>query len=1170
MRHFVRRTIAFVIAVIILTAQGFSQTTSGTISGFVEDQTKAAVSNAGVTLTNEQTSVVVTTKTQKDGSFTFPGVQPGTFTVVIDSPGFKELRKVHLTLNALQNLSTGNLMLQVGSSAENVTVTADITPIQSDSSDRSDVLDNKQTENLLAVGRDVMSMLRVMPGTVPTSEATSLSTSEAPVINGIRSDYNLITVDGVVSNTRGDDNFDTPLNLDAVKEVSVLQSNYKAEYGATAGSNISYITKNGTRDFHGSLYYYNRNEAFNANSYFNKLNGQSRPQYRYNTSGGTLGGPIFWPSRFNQDRNKLFFFVAIEDDPNRTPEGLQYYTVPTDLEKKGNFSQSYNQGTTTHNASTLIRIKDPSSSKACAVNAATPGAGCFSNNTIPNVSSAQQALLNIFPEPNFSNLAVSSGNYNYVTNYTADTSVNQEVFRVDYAPTEKLHAFVRGELMTVNDNGYNTSYNPAIWGIRMNYQVKSPNLAVDTTYAFNPNTLNELTIGLARRLPEQIYNPADLAKIQLSPSTYNINTLYAGNNPLNLFPKISFGGIKNAAAIQGGTRFPVRDHIYSYSEADNFTKIINAHTLKFGVNLQQEEFFQGEKDGVGTFAWAKDTSNPNDSNYAYSNALLGNFDNYTEQTHMPNYLPMTYEVEWYGQDDWKVNRQLTLNYGMRFTYDIPQHSQSGSNFEPSLYDPAKTPVLYRPTSAKSLSVDPTTNKTYPAAYAGLFVPNTGDTANGMLSVNTPGYPQGGIYGSGLLYAPRIGFSLDPIGTGKTVIRGGYGMFYHTRPAAGMEGGIWSNPPGDYKVTQYYGNVATFQSTAGLLGPATISDTTDLHPKVPYSMDATLGVQRTLGAGVLLDVAYVGTFARHLSDLFNINEVPYGAEFELQNQSPAGGVLPDNFFRPYPGYAVINQFQYRLTSNYNSLQVRATRRFSKSLGFGVSYTYSKALDFGDDTNDTLPTYQDLRTWSYGPAEFDRRHILIANYIWNLPSASRAWSNIATRAIFDHWQISGIASHTSGAPNGITFTTSNGANITGGGDGARVVLTGDPNRHAPHTFHQWFDTSVVQVPIAGQAATSTTPAVPGQTGNAGKVSFYNPGVTNFDTALFKNIPIHEKLLAQFRLETYNTFNHSEFNGVNAAATFANANASTTPQTSATFGQLSSTAHARYLQLALRIQF
>jgi hypothetical protein len=232
-----------------------------------------------------------------------------------------------------------------------------------------------------------------------------------------------------------------------------------------------------------------------------------------------------------------------------------------------------------------------------------------------------------------------------------------------------------------------------------------------------------------------------------------------------------------------------------------------------------------------------------------------------------------------------------------------------------------------------------------------------------------------------------------------------------------------------------------------------------------------------------------------------------------------------------------------------------------------------MDYTDSYNGTVALYQNLRAWDYGPAGWDRKHNLVANYLWSLPKASHLWNNFAMRGLLDNWQISGIASYISGAPKSFSIKTSNNANITGGGDGARLQLSGDPMHGAPHTFNEWFNTSVVSIPVAGQIGTANTPAVLGETGNAPRINYFLPGDTNFDTALFKNIPIENKFVVQFRLETYNTFNHSEFNGVNDIATFKNANSSdpsVNPETDATFGQLNSTLDPRRLQLALRINF
>ena len=1194
---FLLRLVAVVTILICFASHSRAQTSSGTISGHVVDQTGAVVVNAVVRLVNQQTAVQVTTEVRPNGDFAFADVQPGTFSVTVEAPGYKELRKVNLQLSASQSLSAGTLVLQIGEVSQSVTVSADITPIQINSSERSDVLDDHQMDNLLAIGRDAMALVRVMPGVVGGEGGSSLGTSGTPVINGVNNEYNNATIDGVTGNTRGLSTLDTPLNLDAIKEVSVMAANYQAEYGKTAGSNINVVTKSGTQQFHGSAYYYVRNEAFNANYYFNKFNGQARPRYRFNTVGGTIGGPIFWPGHFNTAKNKLFFFVSVEDSPIKSPDGLKMYTVPTALEVAGNFTQTYAQGSANQ---VLKNIKMPGQPVSSCPVTGSPGPGCYAGNIIPagQINKQAQALLKVLydntlglnPSFAFTNRAVSAGNYNYVTNYTADKPVNQEIFRIDYFPTEKLHMFGRGDFETVNNNSFSSPANSLPWLMRVNYKTTNPNFVFNITYTISPTLVNELNFGTAGWSEAQLYDSADLTKAQLSPSGYNIPALYSGVNPLNLLPAVTFG-LTNSANFGWDSRFPMADQVRSYSVTDNVTKILGSHTLKLGVDAQTDSYSQPSHNRVSSFSYATDTKNINDSAYAYSNLLLGNFDTVNGVTSLTTYKPRTNALEWYAQDKWKINNNLTLDYGVRFSWAMAQRLSAGNNFAPSLFSPANAPVLYVPTNKVDanklpLAQDPTTGALVPGAYAGLFVPNTGNLQNGILNVNAKGFPQGTVYGNGVIFAPRIGFAYDPFGQGKTVIRGGYGIFYNVRARSGQEGDLTNNAPTTNSPQQFYGNLNNFQAASGLNGPFGIGHAIPLHAPVLSTMNTSLGVQQMLGAGIVMDVAYVGTFGRHLTNYTPINEVPYGAEFQLANQNPAGGTLPDNFFRPYPGFGTINMQYFNLTSSYNSLQARVTRRFSKGLEFGAAYTWSRSMDFGscqtastqsaascsDSYNVTVALYQPLRAWNYGPASWDIRNNFVANYLWSVPKGSRVWDNFLTRAVLDNWQISGIASYVSGAPGGILLKTNNSANITGGGDGARVVLSGDPMQGAPHTFNQWFNTSVVSVPVAGSIATAGKPAVLGGTGNAPKVNYYLPGDTNFDTALFKNIPIENKLVVQFRLETYNTFNHAEFNSLNNTATFATAATPTsTPQQSdPTFGRMNGTLNPRYLQLALRVNF
>jgi hypothetical protein len=483
-------------------------------------------------------------------------------------------------------------------------------------------------------------------------------------------------------------------------------------------------------------------------------------------------------------------------------------------------------------------------------------------------------------------------------------------------------------------------------------------------------------------------------------------------------------------------------------------------------------------------------------------------------------------------------------------------------------------------------MDPTTGiSTYPKAYVGLFVPNTGNLNNGIVYVNTPGYPQGTTYGKGLIWAPRLGFAYSV--TPKTVIRGGFGLFYNVLARSGQEGDLANNAPTTNSVTQFYSSTnpnntygAGYYAAAGvsnLNGPFSVSHALPLHSAIPYTEQASIGVQHQFPAGVVLDVAYVGTFTKHASDYTNINEVPYGAEFLFPHQS-SGGTLPDNFFRPYPGLGTINMQYFNLTSNYNSLQVSATRRFNRGLEFGLAWTYSKNMDYTDSYNGTVATYQNLRAWNYGPAATDQRHQININYQWSIPKASHLWNNFATREVMDGWMLSGFVQLATGLPGTIGVSTSVSTNVTGGGDGSRAVLLCDPMHGAKKVFTSWFNTSCAVPAIAGSIGTAANPSGTQASTGAGvwspKINFYQPGYPNFNTALFKDWPFWEgKATARLRVETYNTFNHAEFNGVNATAPYntSDQNQSTTnPLLPSTYGQKTGTASPRYMQLALRISF
>ena len=1123
----------FAIILSVLCTPLGAQVTSGTIMGTVKDSSGAVISDANVTVANPSNGLARTVTSSDSGEFVAPNLLPGTYTITVEAKGFKKLESSGFVLSAADKLNAGDLVLTVGAAADQVTVTADVgqVQLQGSSGERSDLITNKQLNDVALNGRNVLDYLKLVPGISGTLDAHASGTGGLDVynINGTRANTHEFTIDGA-SNVDTGNNGGThvTINTDAIEEVKVLTSNYQAEFGKASGGQIALTTKAGTNNWHGDARFFHRNEGLNANEWFNKesqiSNGaKNTPEiYRYNYFGYQVGGPI--------KKDRLFVFWSEEFYRQLVPLSIAQFYTPTALERQGDFSQSVDG-----NGNPIV----------------ISGPGITNNKIDPTQLSASQAaifsqiqtMLNLFPLPNVPGFGTNGLNYNFSQSLSGEAPRREDILRVDLQINSKNRLFGRWIYNAENDKSPFTPF-PGPFGTFSCSSVvtftggciqKHPgwNVSVNLVSTITNSVLNEFSIG-----PSHTYSLTEGTNGNISRATNGVTLpLLFPLSQDQAIPDLSFGTDLQNVNFQGPYlgATPWHQANTTINVNDNLTWVRGAHTFKTGMFYQrnrkdqiawgningQFSFGVGPTSG-GTCPVASPSCQLGDP---LASALLGDFQSFDQSTARPLGKFRYNQLEFYVQDTWRATPRLTLDYGVRFSWIPPQYD---ANNQVALFDPSS----YNP--ANAVTIDPSSGN--------VIVADGGDLLNGMRYTTAGQIPMGGWNDRGVMPEPRFGFAYDLLGDHKTILRGGFGMTHDRTQGNLIFNTVFNNPAVVQTPSVAAGNIADLPTLSTSATEVPVQGNNILGAsrdgKVPTVYSYSLGIQHEIGGGTTLDVAYVGTMARHLITSRDINAMPYGEAFTAAAQDPNcslfSGSVPAqqpglqqqyidagyNFngwcalgwssytnaaLVPFKGYGQIAYLEFGGTSNYNSLQVSLQRRFSKGLTFGAVYTWSKSLTTAGSDQDTQDPFNALL--DYRAAPWDRTQVFAANYVYDLPSLTRHFGGPKWLSyITDNFELSGVTQFMTGTPvdlnNAYSFPPGS--------------MTGS-DQYGAQPFYYSLDASgnpvlpAVGVPVRGSRDT-----------------LRYGGIQNWDMSLFKNIPLgkNEARYLQLRLEAFNAFNHPNF--------------------------------------------
>lgn len=1158
-----------------------AQSDNSSVVGTISDPSGALIAGAKVTVTSEVTGAVHETVSNRSGFYTVSSLSPGKYTIAVVAAGFSPLTTTNNNLDPSLP-ATINLSLKVGNGGEQIEVKAEGTTIQADSSTLGRVVTGEQMEALPLDGRNPIYVALTKagvtsgPGSPTTANgsgaASNLSSFNfstglgAIQINGGRERDNLITYDGAVAvRIRASGDSVGVVDNENVQEVQVLATNYPAEYGRSIGGQIRVITKSGGSHFHGGVYEYFQNPDLNANTWVRNHNtvNNNNPAYpaalktnfvapfTFNQFGGGINGPLIIPHVLRKGKVFFLYSEAFTIYPT-TPTAP--VTVPNPAFRTGDFS-SLLTGTSPH------YIKDPQSGLACSATAGGPG--CFPGNIIPQarLSPNGVGLLSIYPNPT-PNFQLGTENLLQIAKYPEHQQIDSG--NLDIMPTDKDYIRFRlTHFFYHEDNPFSAAFN----NVPRLYDRPAETGSIDYVRTINSKTINEVLLTASHQADRL---SIDTSSGRYDRSTYGINYpfLYPGTKDLpKKIPTVQFLTTTSITTMDGST-YPSHSQGETLDFVDTFTRILGNHILKVGALFEREAendddqiAFSASNAGEtnnqnGQFDFS--SQNPNGTGYDVADAALGLYYTYAEvgaRNETPNRANM---YEFFAQDSWKMTPKLHVEYGLRYTSIHPFYSayNNAGTFDPAFYN-----------SATAQQVNPTTGNPVAGsgdAYDGTVLWGNGFTSNAAQHVavaQTSAYnglfhnlPRGYIHVQKTLFQPRVGFaySLNP----KTVLRTGFGRYTNRQGTSDFvfDGGV---PPLQQVASLSLGSVDNPGAGANGSYPLLSGDVDQQSPQ-PEAYIWNVSAERQLGFDTVVEVSYVGRHALHEQYAANINQLQPGT---LTN--PANKGINANALRPYLGYGPINLVKQGDTAFYQGLQVDVNRRFTRSLGFGVAYTYASSRDCASFQKTVIPNTFNPQGIC-GPSDYDIRQVLTVNAVYRIPFQS---SNRLLSEALAGWQLTQAYQFQTGAPFSVA-TTQDIAGV-GPGSGAQLLqvtpgasLKGNGKfSYSNNDSNQWFKvvngdgTQIFTTPTAGTFTTQNN-----------RNLLRGPGQEYFNASLEKHFALHAQNQITFRIDAFDFPNHPNWNSPDSTYVDQTAYASSTP----TFGKVTQKNGSRSLQASLRYSF